>query len=356
MRKTIRVLVVDDSPFICRLLTSYLNSAPDMQVVGQVVDGNKVLASVKELKPDAITLDLGLANAEGLVVLADIMCQYPTPIIVVSGVSKQGANITLQALDLGAVDFIFKYTPQVNRDPEELRNEIIAKVRAASQIRVVRSLVKHPSPEALPLLSSSKAATKQPMFPQELANEVVVIGASTGGPMALRVLLGNLPANFSAGLIVVQHIPESFIPVLVKQLNLHTLLQVKEAEEGESLKPGVILVAPGDYHLTISNDCRVKLNQSPKVGGFRPAIDVTMQSVAKVYGARTKGVILTGMGEDGAKGMAYIHAQRGKTYAQDAESCVVNGMPQRAIELGQVDHVAPPDQLAQLLIRDQQNR
>jgi two-component system chemotaxis response regulator CheB len=254
----------------------------------------------------------------------------------------------------------------VDTDPAALRQEIVAKVRAASQVKVIRSLrPRRPGQQEQPqtLAGSSQvdapsrselSATK----PQRrdilpfLPGGVVVIGASTGGPLALRELLGNLPVDFPAAIIVVQHMPATFTGVLAAQLDRHVSLQVKEAEAGDRLQPGLVLVAPGDHHLLLRPDARVELNQGPAIAGHRPSIDVTMQSVAQVYGSRTRGIVLTGMGNDGARGLVSIRAKGGATFAQDAASCVVNGMPQRATETGGVNHVAPPSEIARLLRLD----
>jgi two-component system chemotaxis response regulator CheB len=372
MTGPIRVVVADDSPFVCRLLTSYLQSSPDFQIVGTALNGSRAVELVKELRPDAVTLDLEMPEMNGLEALEYIMYDCPTPVVLVSGVSRRAATITLQALDMGAVDFILKYTPGVDTDPAALRQEIMAKVRAASQIKVIRSLrprrqdqemvpgpypafpstrLGPPEPEraqgAAPTMDDERAQRRDvsPFLP----GGVVVIGASTGGPVALRELLSNLPADFPAAVIVVQHMPATFTGVLAAQLDRQIPFKVKEAETGDRLRPGLVLVAPGGYHLLLRPDSRVELNQGPEIGGHRPSIDVTMQSVAQICGARAKGVVLTGMGNDGSLGLISIHAKGGKTFAQDAASCVVNGMPQRAIEKGIVDHVAPPTQIAQLL-------
>ena len=357
MTGPIRVVVADDSPFVCRLLTSYLQSSPDFQVVGTALNGSRAVELVKELRPDAVTLDLEMPEMNGLEALEYIMYDCPTPVVLVSGVSRRAAAITLQALDMGAVDFILKYTPGVDTDPEALRQEIMAKVRAASQIKVIRSL--RPRRQDRETVGPGRAQgitpamvderTQRRDVPPFLPGGVVVIGASTGGPVALRELLGNLPADFPAAVIVIQHMPATFTGVLAAQLGRHIVLKVKEAEMGDRLQPGLVLVAPGGYHLLLRPDSQVELNQGPEIGGHRPSIDVTMQSVAQLYGARTKGVVLTGMGSDGSLGLVAIRAKGGKTFAQDAASCVVNGMPQRAIEKGVVDHIAPPARIAQLL-------
>jgi two-component system chemotaxis response regulator CheB len=379
MTGSIRVVVSDDSPFVCRLLTSYLQSSHDFQVVGTALNGARAVELVKELRPDAVTLDLEMPEMNGLEALEHIMHDCPTPVVLVSGVSRRAASITLQALDMGAVDFILKYTPGVDTNPEALRQEIMAKVRAASQIKVIRSL-RHRRPqdrETVPALrpldrlgtTQAQDTAPSPTYPPTtpkvddtpperaqrrdvlsfLPGGVVVIGASTGGPVALRELLSNLPADFPAAVIIVQHMPATFTGVLAAQLNRQVPFKVKEAETGDRLQPGLALVAPGGHHLLLRPDSRVELNQGPEIGGHRPSIDVTMQSVAQLYGARAKGVVLTGMGNDGSLGLVSIRVKGGRTFAQDAASCVVSGMPQRAIEKGAVDHVAPPAKIAQLL-------
>ena len=377
---TVRVVVADDSPFVCHLLTSYLHSSAGFQVVGSALDGAQAVEAVKELHPDVVTLDLEMPGMDGLETLERMMHECPTPIVLVTGVSRQAADVTLRAIDVGAVDFILKYTPGLDMNPEILRQEIIAKVRAASQIRVVRSLGPHrfqrrekriepaaPS-EWRPLKSDGSPfpskghsdgtpAARSPAAPEAGQVEtpshppggVVVIGASTGGPVALRELLSNLPADFATPIVIVQHMPASFTGVLAAQLDRQVPLKVRETETGDRLQPGLALVAPGDYHLLLRPGLRVELNQGTQVGGQRPCIDVTMQSAAQIYGAGTKGVLLTGMGDDGTRGLVSIHAKGGQTFAQDAASCAVNGMPRRAVEKGVVDHVAPPARIAQML-------
>ncbi|MEW6735268.1 MAG: chemotaxis response regulator protein-glutamate methylesterase [Acidobacteriota bacterium] len=354
--RTIRVVVADDSEFVCRLLVSHLQSDPDIQVVGTAPNGLRAVQIIKELRPDAVTMDLEMPLMNGLEALEQIMHESPTPVIVISGVSRRAASVTLQALEAGAIDFILKYTPGVDTNPELLRREIISKVRSASQIRVVRSLrVQKPELQPFPIASASAiglseaTATAREAVPF-LPGGVVVIGASTGGPVALRDLLGNLPGDFSAAVLVVQHMPATFTKVLAANLNRAVPMKVKEAESIDRLEPGLVLVAPGGYHLLIGTDSRIRLTEGPEVEGHRPSIDVTMQSVTQLYGARTKGILLTGMGKDGCMGLVSIRAKGGKTFVQDAESCVVNGMPQSAIEMGVVDYVAPPQEIAKLLM------
>ena len=356
----IRVLVVDDSLFVCRLLTFYLQSSPEFEVAGMALDGAQAVNLVAELKPDVVTMDLEMPGMDGLETLQRIMYDHPTPVVMISGVSRRAAKVTLQALEAGAVDFVLKYSPGAATNPDALRLEILSKVRAAAGIKVVRSLRphKHGKPYKLGLNRQAAgpelengdghtAARSEPVIP--LPGGVVVIGASTGGPVAVRELLAQLPADFPAAVIVVQHIPASFTPVLAAQLDRWVEIKVKEAAAGDKLKAGQVFVAPGDFHLLVRPDSRIQLSQGPKIKGHRPSIDVTMQSAAQVYGGRARGVVLTGMGDDGTMGLVAIRAKGGKTFAQDAASCVANGMPQQARERGAVDFVAEPSRIAEML-------
>jgi two-component system chemotaxis response regulator CheB len=367
MTETIQVVVVDDSPFVCRLLTSYLQSADGIRVVGTAGDGLGAVEMAKRLRPHALTLDLEMPGVSGLETLDRIMHECPTPVVLVSGVSRRAAAVTLEALERGAVDYVLKYAPGVNTDPDLLRQEIVTKVRVASRIKVIRSLQaprrlhrpaggRSENKEArrrgeevpgtqYPVCGASSGRPPSPFLPGGL----VVIGASTGGPAALRELLENLPAKFPASVLVVQHMPPAFTGVLAAQLDRQVPLPVREARGGDPLQAGLALVAPGDYHLLVTADSRVELNRGPAIGGHRPSIDVTMQSAAQVYGSRVRGVVLTGMGEDGSQGLVAIHGKGGKTFAQDGHTCVVNGMPQKAIDRGVVDHVASPADIARLL-------
>lgn len=356
----IRVVIADDSPFVCRLLASYL-TASGCQVVGTAAHGERALELARKLSPDVLTLDLDMPGMDGLAVLEQLMREHPLPVVVVSGVSGKGAARTFTALELGAVDFVLKFEPGRQLDPKALELEIVTKVEAASRIRVVRSL---PARRAeigpagvLPMRPSPRLATGTGPESAPLAKlseillpgGVVVIGASTGGPLALRQLLAELPGDFPAAVLVVQHIPASFTPVLAAQLDRQVALKVREGREGDRLLPGVVLVAPGGTHLVLKQDGRVTLKPGPDICGHCPSIDVTMQAVAQLYGSRVSGVLLTGMGQDGAQGLVAIHSRGGLTLAQDAASCAVNGMPQRAVERGVVEWVAPPAELGRRL-------
>ena len=372
----IRVVVVDDSPFVCRLLARHLNSAENIEVVGIAHNGKQAIALINELKPDVITLDQEMPGISGVESLTSIMHDCPVPVVMITGVSKRSAALTRQALDIGAVDFVLKYAPGVDCSPAALRHEIISKVRAAAKIRVIRSIRTLDGRDAAPqhtyshhiaqaVVSEATAHDDVPSTPVVESDRhsdtlvqggVVVIGASTGGPVALRELLSQLDADFPSAILVVQHMPATFTEVLAQQINRHTALAVREASHGDRLVAGEVLVAPGDQHMLIGSDSRIILNRGPKIRGHRPSIDVTMQSVTQVYGAKTSGVVLTGMGDDGSEGIVAIRAKGGCTFAQDAESCVVNGMPQRARDRGVVDYVATPAELATYLVKTRKTK
>jgi two-component system chemotaxis response regulator CheB len=341
---------------MCRLLTSCLTVAPDFQVVGTTHHGARALEMVRTLRPNVIALGLALPDMSGLDVLDKIMHECPTPVVLISGTSREAAALTLQGLNMGAVDFIQKHTP--GTEPDILPHGLAVKVRAAARIRVIRSLHVRRTPSREKGVGAQHVPPSQPT-PQTIEpverlsavlERVVVIGASTGGPTAIRELLSGLPANFAAAVIVVQHMPDTFTTVLAAQLDRAVPLRVREAVEGDRLQPGTVLVAPGGFHLIVGADARIQLTQEPEVGGHRPAIDVTMQSVAQRYGARSEGVVLTGMGSDGAMGLQAIRAHGGMTFAQDAASCVVDGMPQQAVATGAVDYIGTPSSIAQRLL------
>ena len=362
------VLVVDDSPFVCRLVAGYLSAEDDLEVTGIAHSGAEALKRLRTLRPDVVTLDLEMPEIDGLEVVRRAMAERPTAVVVITGASGRAATRTLQALDAGAVDFVLKYAPGGEVSPETLRREIVAKVRAAAGVRVVRSLPHRTA--YLPAVPPFAAASLPPLgegaesqgpgrarpsradsspTPGRRPTGLVVVGASTGGPLALKQLIAELPADFELAMLVVQHIPSSFTGVLAAQLGRHSRLPVREAETGDRLAAGHVYVAPGGRHLLLRRDGRLDLALGPEVGGHRPSVDVTLQSAVQAFGGRTIGVLLSGMGSDGVEGMRAVRAKGGRTFAQDAASCVVAGMSQRAIEAGLVEAVAPPAALGRLL-------
>ncbi len=349
----IRVVVADDSPFIRRLVASYLTPALGFDVVGQAGDGIEAVDAVHRLQPDVLTLDLEMPEMDGLEALRTIMQTRPTPVVAISGVSGKGATRTLQALDVGAVDFVLKFSPGVAVDPQTLANEIVTKVRLAAGIQVVRLLDRTRETIASKAAAAPSAAEGSGRPSAGLLPGLIIIGASTGGPMALRELLGELPATFRAPVVVVQHIPAFFTSVLAAQLNRYCQLPVREAEEGEILAPGVVYVAPGGYHFLLESGLRIRLQKGGDTPGQHcPSIDVTMESAARLLGARIAGVLLSGMGADGAAGLLTIRRHGGRTFAQDETTSVVFGMPKRAIELGAAMTVSSPAAIGATLARE----
>jgi len=358
MKDRFRVVVADDSPSVCRLLRTYLQAEPDMEVVATALNGRRAVDHVVKRRPDVVTLDLEMPRADGLEALRHIMRDCPTPVVVISGVSGAAANLTMEALDAGAVDFVLKYTPGAATQASSLRRDIVSKVRAAARVRVIRSLQRrsgaglaqirkmHPGPR---VVSAPPPAPTPDKVHHAPGHGVIVIGASTGGPLALRDLLSALPPTFPIPIVVVQHMPPNFTGVLAAQLARHVSFPVLEAQQGQALAAGNVYIAPGGRHLLFGSRGEVVLREGPDIAEHQPSVDVAMQSAAQIYGARAHGVILTGMGADGALGMVAIYGRNGRTYAQDAASCVVNGMPQRAIDQGVVGRVGPPGQLGEWL-------
>ncbi len=360
----IRVAIADDSPFTCKLLASYLEEGGDCQVVGVAHDAASTLEMVRKDTPDVLTLDLQMPGVSGLELLRDLSAGPPVAIVVISGVTRLAAATTLRALELGAVDFVLKYTPGAPVSRVSLKREILAKVKMAAAARpAVRPAAAGATMPGRGLggdgftrLSSEAAAPRgvprpvnAPGAATMAAIRLVVIGASTGGPRAIAELLEHLPADFAVPCVVVQHLPAIFTAPFAAQLGRRARITVNEAASGDRLEPGRVLVTPGAYHLRIRAEGVVELEQAAETDVYRPSIDLTMASAAESFGASTIGVILTGMGHDGAEGLKRIREAGGETYVQDLASCVVTSMPERALERAGADHVARPDRIGQML-------
>ena len=343
----VRVLVVDDSPLVRRTLEGLLDGAAGVRVVGTAADGLDALAKIRALRPDVVTLDVMMPRLDGLKVLACAMRESPVRVLMLSSLTQEGAEVTLQALELGAVDFIDKTALLSRSDLTGIGEELIAKVRTAAAVDPSR-LVRGETPAAV---AAAGASTGGPSA--TAGTDVVVIGASTGGPPALHRVVPALPADFPAAVIVVQHIPAGFTRPLAQRLDAAGALSVREAETGDRLRRGEVLVAPGGKNLKFElrgGEPALSVGPAPEGALFRPSVDVAMQSAADVYGRRAAGVLLTGMGSDGAWGMWAIRAKGGHTIAESEETCVVYGMPRAAVEMGAAVETAPLGRVAERIL------
>lgn len=347
----IKVLIVDDSAFMRKLLSDLFAAEPDFTVLEPARNGKDAIDKVKKLKPDLITLDVEMPIMDGIKALETIMKENPTPVVMVSSLTSAGAEATMRALELGAVDFVAKSAGPIS-SISGISSEILAKCRAAVRANVAQ-LTKVQTRS-----TPSITANFTPVFPASVVaggeEQIIAIGTSTGGPRALQEIITRLPGNLPCGVVIVQHMPPGFTRSLADRLNSLSSIAVKEAEHNDVIRPGLALIAPGDYHMSVEREGNkrvVKLNQAAPIGGHRPAVDPMMESVAKVYGQRAVGVILTGMGHDGAKGIQAIKQQRGYTIAEDQSTAVVFGMPKSAIELGVVDKVAPLSAIAMEIVK-----
>lgn len=341
----IKVLIVDDSAFMRKVLSDLFTAESDFTVIDVARNGKEAIDKLKRIKPDVVTLDVEMPEMDGLSALEIIMRDTPVPVVMVSSQTRTGADATIKALEKGAVDFVAKTAGPIS-SIENIRLEIIAKCRSAAHTNVNLLTPK------LPKLA--EPAYKPITFATPINERIVAIGTSTGGPRALQEVLTRLPGNLPCGVVIVQHMPPGFTKSLSDRLNSLCALTVKEAEMNDIVRPGLVLIAPGDYHLTLerSNDkTLVKLNQDPPLGGHRPSVDPMMESVAKIYGSRAVGVILTGMGHDGSRGLKQIKTSQGFTIAEDQSTTVVFGMPKAAIELGIIDKVVPLPGIAAEIVK-----
>lgn len=345
----IRVLLVDDSPLVLHVLQRMLAGFPEIKVVGTAADGLKALELVPILNPDVICTDLHMLVMDGLEFTRAVMDKYPRPILVVSVSVEPGSPNVFRLLEAGAVDILPKPRDIMNGDVDRLANELASKIRILAGVKVFR---RH-NTNGVDTNKHLPLRTAMPNFPTVSMGErpyrIVVIGASTGGPQAFREILGNLPANIPFPVVCVQHIGSSFLSELVSWLAEVTPLQVRKAKSGETPQAGVAYFAPEDTHLELDDGGRFVLTSTESIEGHRPSVTATMCAVSRFFGAATVGVLLTGMGRDGADGMASIAGSGGITIAQDKASCTVYGMPKQAVELGVVKYVLPLEQIAPVL-------
>ena len=336
----IRVLIVDDSAMVRRIFTEELARDPSIEIVGTAPDPYVARDKIVELKPDVITLDIEMPRMDGVTFLRKLMRHYPVPAIIVSSLTAKGGDLALEALQAGAVDVMCK--PGAAYAVGDMSVELIDKIKAAARVTVKKRTSPDPVQTAAPRLAMTRTT-----------NRVVAIGASTGGTEALTTVLSALPAN-APGIIVVQHMPEFFTRSFADRLNQLCAMEVKEAADNDTITPGKVLIAPGNYHMLLRRSGAiyyVQVKSGPLVSRHRPSVDVLFKSVARYAGRNAIGVIMTGMGADGADGMKEMHDNGAENIAQDERSCIVFGMPKEAIARGGVDHTVPLDRIAHMVLQ-----
>jgi two-component system, chemotaxis family, protein-glutamate methylesterase/glutaminase len=339
----IRVLIVDDSAIVRKIFSEELSKYSDIEVIGVAPDPYVARDKIVSLKPDVITLDIEMPRMDGLTFLKKLMKYYPLPTIIVSSLTSKGGKLTLQAMDIGAVDVIAK--PGSSYSVGDMSAQLAEKIRAASKVNIVKREITdttESSVDAEPIRALAQTS-----------NKVIAIGASTGGTEALKKVLTKMPPN-SPGILIVQHMPANFTTAFAARLNDLCQISVKEAEDNDSVTPGTALLAPGNFHMILRRSGAryyVEVKTGPMVHHQRPAVDILFKSTAKYAGANAIGVILTGMGADGAEGLLEMKQAGASTIAQDEMSCVVFGMPKEAIKIGAADKIVTLDLIASEIVK-----
>lgn len=370
----IRVLIADDSAFMRKVLSEMFKKQPDFELVGQAVNGKEAVEKTKTLKPDLLTMDVNMPVMDGLLALKLIMNECPTPVIMFSSLTQEGAATTLKALSLGAVDFVSKTGGSISKI-DDVEEEILSKARAAVGAKgvltgahrsapplgrreppqpAVRRIAMPtrrgytPPPQAAPLTPRARPTIR--VVSPGMGKKLVVLGCSTGGPKALQSVIAGLPRHLPCGVLIVQHMPPVFTKALADRLNELSQISVKEAENHDMIKEGQVYIAPGNYHMTVAGGGReIILNQDPPLGTLRPAADVLFKSVAPL-GPDIVSVILTGMGSDGAAGMTEIKKTGGYVIAESAQTAIVYGMPKAVVDLGLADEIRPLPEIAGAIV------
>lgn len=345
-----RVLVVDDSAIVRKVISTILSEQSDLEVVGTAPDPYVARDKILALQPDVLTLDIEMPRMDGLTFLEKIMRHHPMPVIVISSLTQSSTRAALEAMSRGAVDVLAK--PGGPYSVGDLKLDLPNRVRAAARARLKKITDEAPAGPATPAVTPAKNVPISDALRSQLGDTLIAIGASTGGTQAIERVLRPLPAEMPP-IVVAQHIPPGFSAAFAERLNRCCALEVKEAQGNETLRPGLVLIAPGDHHLVIDRvggGWRARLDDGPKVCYQRPSVDVLFQSVARSAGGKAIGMILTGMGDDGANGLLQMRKDGARTLAQDEASCVVFGMPKEAIARGAAERVLPLEQMHQVLL------
>jgi len=345
-KRTIRVLVVDDSALVCEILKERLSREPGIEVVGTAPDAYGARDKIVQLRPDVMTLDVEMPRMNGVEFLRRLMPQYPIPVIMVSSLTRKGTRIAIESLEAGAVDFVTKPSADLGHGLENMLMELCTKIKIASTANVSHwkeKRVQLPSEQRILPAKTFKGASER----------LIAIGASTGGIEAITEIVSKFPAE-TPGVVVVQHMPPIFTTMFADRLNSKSAMLVKEAANGDMVKPGVVLIAPGDKHLRVEKTAsgfRVKISEEEKVCGHRPSVEVMMQSVANHVGRKAIGIMLSGMGSDGAEGMLAMRNAGARTIAQDEATSVVFGMPKEAYQRGGAEYLLPLQKIASEVIK-----
>jgi two-component system, chemotaxis family, protein-glutamate methylesterase/glutaminase len=340
---SIRVLIVDDSAVVRKIFSTELGRDAEIEVVGTAPDPYVARDKIVQLKPDVMTLDIEMPRMDGITFLRKLMHHYPLPVIIVSSLTPRGGDLALEAIEIGAVDVLCK--PGAAYTVDDMSVDLIEKIKGAARVKMLPGSKANGNAHPRPASTHSLALT-------HTTNKIVAIGASTGGTEALRRVLERFPAN-APGTMVVQHMPEHFTRSFAERLNELCVVEVREATDGESVVPGVVLIAPGNYHLMLRRSGALYLahvKRGPLVCRHRPSVEVLFNSVAQCAGRNAVGIMLTGMGADGSKGMLKMKEAGATTIAQDEESCVVFGMPKEAINLGAVDYIENIERIPERLL------
>ena len=366
----IRVLVTDDSAFMRKVISDILSTDSDIEVIDRARNGLECIEKCQKLQPDVLTLDIEMPIMNGLEALEKLMSEHPVPTVMISSLTREGADATIRALELGAFDFVTKPSGPISLDIHKVADRLIERVKAAatSNLRGRRTSVVEKIIETQPVpQTTARFEPRPPLRPVVPPNPVslsqhvragtklVVLGTSTGGPKALQTVLTSLPAQFPAPIAIVQHMPAGFTKSLAQRLNSLSNIQVTEVQDGEFLEPGTAYIAPGGYHFEVhSNNGRLqaRLNQQEPRAGHRPSVDVLFESVSRLTNVDKWAIIMTGMGNDGTKGLQLMKEKGVVTsIIEDESTCVVYGMPRSAVQAGLADNVAPLDKIPELLCK-----
>ena len=346
----IKVMVVDDSPFMQRVLKKLLESDPDIEVIETASDGIDMLEKLKKVRPDVITLDVEMPKMDGLKALEKIMeMKDPIPVIMVSSLTTEGAETTLKALELGAIDFIPKPSSMFSLSMEKIKDDLIRKVKTAAKVDVKLIKIKR-------LVEATRKRVIKPKKTEEKRYDVVLIGISTGGPPALQRLLPELPKDLPTGIVIAQHMPPGFTKSLAERLNRMSSIEVKEADDGDPIKPGTVLIGKAGYHVKFRKRFGkhvVRITEEPKDALYHPSVDVMFESALETFDyGKVLAIIMTGMGSDGSKPLKKMKEKGFKIIAESKETCAIFGMPRAAIETGCVDRIVPLYDMAKVIVEE----